>query len=267
MSPPRASGSPAPTPPLTRLPVLGTQLAVLDLGAAVDRLLDAARAGTRLRAHFCNVHSLVEASGNAELAAVFASAGIVAMDGMPLVWVARLRGQRAAERVCGPDVMLALCDRGRAVGLRHFFVGGQPGVPELLAGRLIDRCPGLQVVGTASPPFRAPSAEEDRELVDRINSAAPDVVWIGLGSPKQEIWAAEHESRLHSPLILPVGAAFDFYSGRVRRAPRWMQRVGLEWLFRLAAEPRRLWRRYAATNGRFAYLIVREEVARLRIRR
>lgn len=258
------TGSPAPTATLTRTSILGTGLAVLDLDSAVERLLDAARARTRLRVHFCTVHSLVEASADPKLAAVFASSGLVAMDGMPLVWVARLRGQHAAERVCGPDVMLALCDRGRADGLRHFFMGGRRGVPELLARRLADRYPGLQVVGTVSPPFRAPSMEEDRELVDRINAAAPDVVWIGLGSPKQEFWAAEHESRLHNPLILPVGAAFDFHSGRVRRAPRWMQRAGLEWVFRLAAEPGRLWRRYVVTNGRFAYLLLREEAGRLR---
>ena len=184
---------------------------------------------------------------------------MVAMDGVPLVWVARRRGAVAAERVCGPDVMLTVCDRGRELGLRHYFLGGRPGVPEALRDRLTERFPGLLVVGAESPPFRALSAEEDAALVDRINDAAPHVLWIGLGSPKQEFWAADHEGALQAPLLLPVGAAFDFHSGNLRRAPRWMQRVGLEWLFRVAMEPRRLAGRYLTTNARFAAGVLREE--------
>lgn len=245
---------------MKELSVLGVRLTAQQYDEAIERLRGAAVAGTRLRAHFCTVHSLVEASQDAALRAVFASAEVVAMDGMPLVWVARRRGAHEAERVCGPDVMLSLCDRGRSAGLRHFFLGGQPGVSEQLAGRLAAKYPGLEVVGTESPPFRALSPEEDAALIDRINAGAPHVLWIGLGSPKQEFWAAEHEIRLNAPLILPVGAAFDFHSGRVRRAPGWMRTAGLEWLFRLAVEPRRLWRRYAVTNSRFLYLLVREEI-------
>jgi N-acetylglucosaminyldiphosphoundecaprenol N-acetyl-beta-D-mannosaminyltransferase len=244
------------------LSVLDVRVTAQGLDEAVDRLLGSASTGARLRAHFCTVHSLVEASGNARLQAVFASAEMVAMDGMPLVWVARRRGAVAAERVCGPDVMLLLCDRGRSVGLRHFFLGGQPGVPDRLAARLKARYPGVEVVGTVSPPFRPLSELEDAALVDRINASAPHVLWIGLGSPKQEFWAAEHEARLDVPVILPVGAAFDFHSGRVRRAPRWMHHAGLEWLFRLVAEPRRLWRRYLVTNARFASLILKDEISR-----
>jgi N-acetylglucosaminyldiphosphoundecaprenol N-acetyl-beta-D-mannosaminyltransferase len=120
----------------------------------------------------------------------------------------------------------------------------------------------MEVVGTESPPFGPMSPDEDAALVARINAAAPHVLWIGLGSPKQEVWAAGHEDRLDVPLILPVGAAFDFHSGRVRRAPWWMQRAGLEWLFRIAVEPRRLWRRYLVTNARFLYLLVKESRAR-----
>jgi N-acetylglucosaminyldiphosphoundecaprenol N-acetyl-beta-D-mannosaminyltransferase len=125
------------------------------------------------------------------------------------------------------------------------------------------RFPGLLVVGAESPPFRALSREEDATLVERVNAARPDIVWVGLGSPKQELWAAEHQERLTTGLILPVGAAFDFHSGRARRAPRWMQRVGLEWLFRLARDPRRLTRRYLVTNSRFVVLLLREELTLL----
>jgi N-acetylglucosaminyldiphosphoundecaprenol N-acetyl-beta-D-mannosaminyltransferase len=249
---------------VNELAVLGVRLTAQPYGDAIQRFLEAAVAGTRLRAHFCTVHSLVEAHGNASLREVFASAEMVAMDGMPLVWAARRRGTPEADRVCGPDVMLSLCDQGRSVGLRHFFLGGRAGVPEQLAAQLVARYPGLEVAGTESPPFRALSPDEDAALVERINTAAPHVLWIGLGSPKQEFWAAEYGPRLDAPLLLPVGAAFDFHSGRLRRAPRWMRRLGLEWLFRLAAEPRRLLRRYLVTNSRFIYLLAREEITRRR---
>jgi N-acetylglucosaminyldiphosphoundecaprenol N-acetyl-beta-D-mannosaminyltransferase len=146
------------------------------------------------------------------------------------------------------------------MGLKHYFLGGRPGVPERLATALAKRYPGLRVVGTESPPFRPLSPSEDASQVQRINAASPDVLWVGLGAPKQEFWAANHELDLRVSLILPVGAAFDFYSGRVRRAPTWMQRMGLEWLFRLAADPRRLWRRYLVTNSQFLFLVVKDVV-------
>jgi N-acetylglucosaminyldiphosphoundecaprenol N-acetyl-beta-D-mannosaminyltransferase len=158
--------------------------------------------------------------------------------------------------------MLTLCDRGRERHLRHYFLGGLPGVPEQLALRLSDRFPGLLVAGTESPPFRQVSTDEDDALVRRINEADPDIVWVGLGSPKQELWAADHQDRLSAGLVLPVGAAFDFHSGRLRRAPRWMQQIGLEWFYRLAMEPRRLFRRYVVTNSKFVALVIREEFRR-----
>lgn len=246
---------------MTRLRILAVDFTIQTYDTAITRLLEAASNRTRIRMHFCNVHTLVEAVRDPLLREVYDTAPMVAIDGMPIVWVARMRGERAAQRVSGPDVMLSLCDRGRAAGLRHFFMGGRDGVPEELSAKLAQRYPGLNVVGTESPPFHALTPEEDEALVQRINSAAPDALWVGLGAPKQEFWARDHESRLRVPLILPVGAAFDFYSGRVRRAPGWMQRVGLEWLFRLASEPRRLWRRYLVANTRFVWLLLREEIA------
>lgn len=249
---------------MKRLSILGVPLSAQRYNDAVDAMLSSAASGAKLRAHFCIVYTLVEASSNRELNAVFQSAGMVAMDGMPLVWLAQRRGAIEAQRVCGPDVMLSLCDRGRSVGLRHFFLGGRSGVPEQLAAQLTAKYPGLVVAGTESPPFRALSPEEDAALVERINAAGPQVVWIGLGSPRQEFWAAEHELRLNAPLLLPVGAAFDFHSGRIKRAPRWMQRIGLEWLYRLLMEPRRLWRRYLVSNARFLYMVAMDEVRRRR---
>jgi N-acetylglucosaminyldiphosphoundecaprenol N-acetyl-beta-D-mannosaminyltransferase len=246
--------------------IVGLSLQAGRFDEAVNVLIDAAHARRRIRGHFCTAHTAVEANANPALMAALRSADLVLPDGMPLVWIARRRGQKEAERCAGPDVMVAVCDRGRAAGLSHYFVGGAPGTPEALASSLADRYPGLQVAGTHSPPFRDASPAEDASLVAAINAAGPDVLWIGLGTPKQDLWAAEHAAILDAPVILTVGAAFDFHSGRLRRAPHWMRRVGLEWLFRLAMEPRRLWRRYLLTNARFVWLVVREEIARRRLR-
>jgi N-acetylglucosaminyldiphosphoundecaprenol N-acetyl-beta-D-mannosaminyltransferase len=243
--------------------ILGVPVRAQRFAAAVDELLGAVVARRRIRAHFATVHSLVAASRDAVLMEVFKSAEMVCADGMPLVWVSRLRGA-PAERVCGPDMMLALADRGRDIGLRHFFLGGAPGTPNALAHELDRRFPGLAVAGGYVPPFGPLSELSGPELVERINAAHPDVVWVGLGAPKQELWAAEHRDSINAPLLLPVGAAFDFHSGRRRRAPRWLQRLGLDWAFSLASEPRRLGPRYWTTNVRFLWLVARETFRRAR---
>jgi N-acetylglucosaminyldiphosphoundecaprenol N-acetyl-beta-D-mannosaminyltransferase len=186
---------------------------------------------------------------------------MVCTDGMPLVWLARRQGA-TAERVAGPDVMPALCDKGRSIGLRHFLVGGAESVADALAGRLTSRFPGLEVVGVVTPPFRDMTAGELTALHAQIVESRANVVWIGLGAPKQELFAAELQAAVPSIVVLPVGAAFDFHTGRVRRAPRWMQRTGLEWLFRLAMEPRRLAGRYIGTNLRFGWLVLRDGLRR-----
>ena len=169
----------------------------------------------------------------------------------------RLSGHRV-ERVYGPDVMLALCKRGVPLGYRHFFYGGAEGVADELATRLKAMYPGLLVSGTRTPPFRPLTPSEEREVVEQINSSGADVVWVGLGAPKQDYWVARFRPMLEAPVLLAVGAAFDFHTGRVRQAPRWMQRVGLEWLFRLTQDPRRLWRRYVIGNPRFVFLVLRQ---------
>jgi N-acetylglucosaminyldiphosphoundecaprenol N-acetyl-beta-D-mannosaminyltransferase len=250
---------------MTRVSILGVPVEAQRYEPAIQALLEGARSGGPRRAHFATVHSVVEATDRPALREAFRSAWMVCTDGVPLAWVARLRGA-PAERVCGPDVMLSLCDRGRDATLRHYFLGGGPGTAERLAARLVAKFPGLAVVGTATPPFRAQTEDEDEATVRAINATSPDVVWVGLGSPKQELWAASHETQLSCHLILPVGAAFDFHSGGVPRAPGWMRRLGLEWLFRLAMEPRRLLRRYLVTNTRFVLKLAREELA-VRIRR
>ncbi len=247
-----------------RYRVIETRIVAFDLEDAVRLFLEAPSTGDRLRAHFCTTLTLVEASDNARLREALNHEGaIAAPDGMPLVWVGRAMGRRVG-RVCGPDLMPLLIDRARERDARHFFYGGAPGVAESLAARLTDRFPGVIVAGTHSPPFRPLTAAEDAAEVTLINAARPDYVWVGLGSPKQDLWIADHRAGLHAAVLFAVGAAFDFHSGGLRRAPTWMQRAGMEWLFRLLAEPKRLARRYTVTNARFALLLTQEILKRRR---
>jgi N-acetylglucosaminyldiphosphoundecaprenol N-acetyl-beta-D-mannosaminyltransferase len=189
-------------------------------------------------------HAIMDARRDPELRRMIYESGLATPDGMAVVWVLRLCGYRNVERVYGPDLMLEVCRDGLEKGYRHFLFGGESGVADALRRRLEERFPGLEVVGTWSPPFRPISEQEDRVAVELINAARPDIVWVGLGTPKQERWMAAHLGRLTAPVMIGVGAAFDFLSGRKPQAPRWIQRIGMEWFFRLATEPRRLWPRY-----------------------
>jgi N-acetylglucosaminyldiphosphoundecaprenol N-acetyl-beta-D-mannosaminyltransferase len=245
--------------------ILGVRVNVMPFTSAVKAVLDAPECGDRLALHFANSHSLVEASKNPALRAAL-NADLVEPDGVPLVWLAHRRGFRA-ERVAGPDFMPELVARGVPLGRTHFFFGGAPGVPEELARRLSEAYPGVRVVGTLSPPFRDLGEVEENGLVAQINAAKPDYVWVGLGTPKQDLWVAAHRPNLDAAAVLAVGAAFDFHAGRKRRAPRWMQRTGTEWIFRLISEPRRLAGRYTVVNARLLWLVLKDEVRRRRRRR
>jgi N-acetylglucosaminyldiphosphoundecaprenol N-acetyl-beta-D-mannosaminyltransferase len=187
---------------------------------------------------------------------------LAAPDGMPLVWLGRLHGNRNMTRVYGPDLMLAVCDAGRKTGASHYFYGGADGVAGELARALAARFPGLKVAGASMPPFHEHSDAEFAAFRAEISRTKPDFLWIGLGAPKQELFMAHHAAQLDAGLLLGVGAAFDFHSGRVAQAPRWMQRGGLEWLFRLCCEPRRLGRRYLITTPRLALLALLQLLAR-----
>jgi N-acetylglucosaminyldiphosphoundecaprenol N-acetyl-beta-D-mannosaminyltransferase len=183
-------------------------------------------------------------------------AGLVACDGMPLVWSGRWAGIKTTERVYGPDFLLAFSERARDRGWRSFYFGGAPGVPERLAARLAGRFPGLVTAGSFSPPFGRRLEDESDEAIQLINASQPDIVWVGLSTPKQELWMAHHRERLEASALLGVGAAFDIHTGRVPQAPRWMQRSGLEWVFRLGVEPRRLASRYLRNNPQFISAII-----------
>lgn len=241
-----------------RYTVLGVRIHAVDPERALARIQRWIT--TRERGYVChaNVHGLIEAWRDPALRRIYNRAGLTVADGMPLVWVGHWRGHRAVRRVYGPDLMLALAARAATAGHRCYLYGGAPGVAETVATTLGRRFPGLRVVGTDAPPFRPPTAEEDEAAVERINAARPDVVWVGLGCPRQERWMAAHREQLDAAVLIGVGAAFDFHAGRVPQAPRWLMRMGLEWLFRLLQEPRRLWRRYLLYNPLFVALLALE---------
>ena len=235
-----------------RYNVLGVGVSALTLAQARDLVVGVR--GQLRRGYICcgTAAGLTEARANPALRKIFNESSLTTPDGMPLVWL----GPRGVERVYGPDLMLAVCDAGRASGLTHYFLGGAEGVAEALKQKLCARFPGLAVVGTFTPPFRPLDANEFTALRADVARARPDVIWVGLGTPKQEHFMAEHWQTLDAGVLIGVGAAFDFHSGRVRQAPRWIQRSGFEWLFRLCTEPRRLGRRYLATTPLFALRVL-----------
>jgi N-acetylglucosaminyldiphosphoundecaprenol N-acetyl-beta-D-mannosaminyltransferase len=242
--PASASGAAA----VPRYNVLGVGISALTLPLARD-LVIGVRGQTR-RGYIClaTAHGLTEARRDPELRRIYNGSWLTTPDGMPLVWL----GPRGVERVYGPDLLLAVCDAGRAAGLRHYFYGGNPGVAPALAGKLSHRFPGLAVAGTFTPPFRDLTDDEFTALRSEVARTRPDVMWVGLSTPKQERFMARTWQELDAGVLIGVGAAFDFHSGRVRQAPRWVQRSGFEWLFRLCTEPRRLGKRYVTTTPLFA---------------
>lgn len=234
-----------------RVNILGVGVSAINPSHAVDRIESWIADGNSQYVCVTGVHGVMESQREESLRRIHNRAGLVTPDGMPLVWLSRLRGFKHVRRVYGPDLMLALCERSILRGYSHFLYGGAEGVADRLACRLQNRFPGLRISGTYCPPFRPLTPAEDTEIVKVINEANPDLVWVGLSTPKQEQWMHDHLDRLNASVLLGVGAAFDFHAGLKSQAPRWMQRSGLEWLFRLSTEPRRLWRRYFVNNPLF----------------
>ena len=228
-----------------RVEILGVEVSAIDMDDAVGAIGGWIR--QREPAYVCLVpaHSVMEARQNEEFRRVLNGSGLTTPDGMSIVWLLKLRGHRNVQRVYGADLMSEVCRVSVDAGWSHFFYGGDVGVAEDLVSTLEGRYPGLRIAGTHTPPFRELTADEDAEVSRRIEESGADVVWVGIGSPRQERWIAEHAGKLGAPVLIGVGAAFDYISGRKPQAPRWIQRGGVEWLFRLATEPRRLWPRYA----------------------
>jgi N-acetylglucosaminyldiphosphoundecaprenol N-acetyl-beta-D-mannosaminyltransferase len=220
---------------------------VADLPGRIDTFV---RCGESHVVHFCPAEPTVIARRHPAYREILNRGALNVPDGMSVVWTLRLLGHDA-ERVYGPDVLLQLCDAGRASGLRHFLYGGYPHALDALCGRLEARFPGVRIVGAESPPFGSLTRADVSAAADRMRAAHADLAWVGLGTPKQDVVADRLGQEGAAPVLLCVGAAFDFVSGTKRQAPVWMQRSGLEWAFRLACEPRRLWRRYLVGNVHF----------------
>jgi N-acetylglucosaminyldiphosphoundecaprenol N-acetyl-beta-D-mannosaminyltransferase len=234
----------------TRANVLGVGISALGMPEALRACEDMIARG---RGYVCvtGVHGVMEAQTDPKFRSILNNSFLNVPDGMPMVWVGCLQGHQQISRVYGPDLMTELCCRSQAMGYRHFLYGGKEGVAEELAANLCRRFPGLQIVGTYTPPFRPLTTAEESELHSIIAACKPDVLWVGLSTPKQERFMAEHWDSLDTKLMIGVGAAFDVHTGRIKDAPRWMKSSGLQWFHRLSQEPRRLWRRYLVNNPIF----------------
>jgi N-acetylglucosaminyldiphosphoundecaprenol N-acetyl-beta-D-mannosaminyltransferase len=236
--------------------VLGVKVSAIDLITAVDMADE--WVAVRNRGYICvtGVHGVMEAQKDAEFLHILNRAFINAPDGMPMSWVGHLQGLSQMDRVFGPDFMAAMCQLSVQRGYRHFLYGGERGVAELLKEALQKRFPGLLVVGTYTPPFRNLSAAEEDDVLAQVQASKPHILWVGLSTPKQERFMAHYIDRLEVPLLVGVGAAFDYHTGRIRDCPDWVKRAGLQWMHRLLQDPRRLWKRYLRNNPAFVWNIV-----------
>jgi len=264
-TPPRGAASLASARTRT---LLGIPVSMIDYDGAIavmDELV-----ASRRRGYVCAapVHALMVARDDPEMREALRGSTLVVPDGMPLVWAANLLGEHLRDRVYGPELMLRYSDRCAEKGHRVWLYGGRDqGSLVQLALSMRRRHPGISIVGGYSPPFRPLTEEEEDTIVEQINQAKPDVLWVGIGVPKQEKWMARMRERLDVPVMCGVGAAFDFHAGRISMAPSWMQDRGLEWIYRIVQEPKRLLPRYLYTNPRFVLAFARQYVAQKRARR
>jgi len=242
-------------PTNNRANVLGVGIHAIDLPGAVSVIESAVRDGTKGYVCVTDVHGVMQAQRDPGFRDILNHALLVTPDGMPTVWVGRMQGNSRMKRVFGPDLMLEVCRRSAGTGIRHFFYGGKPGIALELAEGLRRRFPGITVAGTFTPPFRPLEPSEQLALETQMEAALPDIVWVGLGTPKQERFMAENFERLPGKIMVGVGAAFDFHTGRVKDAPQWIKHAGLQWAHRLGQEPRRLWKRYLVNNPAFLFAI------------
>jgi N-acetylglucosaminyldiphosphoundecaprenol N-acetyl-beta-D-mannosaminyltransferase len=235
--------------------VLGVRVSAINLPKAVFLADTAIWAGKKGYICVTGVHGVMEAQKDPVFRETLNNALINTPDGMPMSWIGWLSGFRSMDRVYGPDFMLAMCELSVRRGYRQFLLGGKPGVAQALKSSLQSRFPGLNVVGTYTPPFRPLTSEEEDSLFDQVRAAKPDIIWVGLSTPKQEKFMATYAARLGVPLMVGVGAAFDIHTGQIQDAPNWAKRSGLQWLHRLVQEPRRLAPRYLQNNPRFVFLV------------
>jgi N-acetylglucosaminyldiphosphoundecaprenol N-acetyl-beta-D-mannosaminyltransferase len=242
---------PLAAPTKNRANVLGVGVHAIDLPSAASIIEMAVREKTKGYVCVTGVHGVMEAQRDREFRDILNRALLVTPDGMPTVWVGRMQGNSTMKRVFGPDLMLEVCRRSAGTGIRHFLYGGNPGIAGELADRLRRRFPGIKVVGTFTPPFRPLEPSEQFAFERQLETAVPDIVWVGLSTPKQEKFMAANFRRLSCTVMVGVGAAFDIHTGRVKDAPQWIKGAGLQWAHRLYQEPRRLWKRYLVNNSAF----------------
>ncbi len=237
--------------------VLGTYVDATTERAAIARTADLILGNERGYIVFCTVSSVLSAREQSDVAEAILGAFLVAPDGVPLVWIGRRTQACPIERVYGPDFLISFIET-TGPQFRHYFYGGGPGTAEAMVSRLQDRFPALRVAGWRAPPMKVDPTHADRSELAWINQSGADIVWVGLGHPKQELWMQANRHLLEAPVLAGVGAAFDFHSGNKKEAPRWMKQKGLQWAHRLSREPTRLWRRYLIGNSKFLFLLVKE---------
>ncbi len=251
---------PTATGPIDRLEVLGVRVSAADNAIAIAEIDRWIREGYRAYVTLTGVHGVMESVRNAEIRRAHNLAGLVLPDGTPLVWMLWRGGFKFAACVRGSDLMSALFDHSQKTGYRHFLYGATPRTLGLLNDNLRRKFPAAEIVGSHAPPLRPAGADEEEAVIDAINASGAQIIWVGLSTPKQELWMARHRHRLAAPVLIGVGAAFDFHAGIVRQAPRWLHGTGLEWVYRMASEPRRLAKRYLRNNPAFLALVVAERL-------
>jgi len=243
---------------LKTIPLLGVKISRVNLDLAAQQIFEWVNAKQRTYVCVAPVSTLVDANQDPEYLSIVNGAGMVTPDGMPVVWLAHVRGCKEVSRTYGPDLMQLVCKEGQALGLRHFFYGSTEETLGKLQQKLLNVYPQIQIAGSYAPPFKPQGWQETKGIIDRINDSRADIIWVGIGSPKQDFWMHLHRPQLTAPVIIGAGAAFDFCAGVKPQAPRWMQRSGLEWLFRLCCEPGRLWKRYLVGNSLFLIYLLKD---------
>jgi N-acetylglucosaminyldiphosphoundecaprenol N-acetyl-beta-D-mannosaminyltransferase len=235
--------------------VLGVSVEAVNMEQAVQRI--SAKLGARRKGYICmaNVHGIMEAHRSSQISAIYAQSLITLPDGTPTVWVGRLQGHRHMQRVAGPDLMREIFRREDFAPYTHFFYGGKEGVAEELRRRFAEQYPWARIVGTWTPPYGDLTLGEERELIGRIRRLKPDIIWVGISTPRQERFMHRYLDRLETTLMFGVGAAYDFHTGRIKDAPQWVKSIGMQWLHRLLQDPRRLWKRYLRSNSGFLWHI------------
>jgi len=241
---------------LCKFSILGVIISAINMDDACSVVKEAVAKRQKKYICVCPVSTIMECQKDNQVLESVNSADLVTPDGMPVVWLGRMLGHKNISRVYGPGLMDEVCAISAKSGFKNYLYGSTQEVLGKLKERLTKKYPNLIISGMFSPPFRKLSDDEDNKIVEELNNNAPDIIWVGLGSPKQDLWMHEHRERINAPVLIGVGAAFDFLAGTKLQAPRWISNAGFEWLFRLATEPKRLWRRYLVNNTLFMYFVI-----------